>query len=102
MIIDVAYWLSGAEVPASKDASASCNNFSEHIGVLAVVETELELREVQWQIFLADVMVGSDHATLAQRPKAVDILGVNPASHILARAMAHVSVRIRSSAVAAT
>jgi hypothetical protein len=35
-----------AEVLASEDASASCYDFAEHVGVLSVVTTELELGEV--------------------------------------------------------
>jgi hypothetical protein len=38
--------------------------FAENIGLIPIVESELKLVQIQRQIFLADAMVCSDHATL--------------------------------------
>src|SRR6266849_1684594 len=43
-----AFWTRDAEeAPASSDASASCYRLAENVGILAVIETELKLREVE-------------------------------------------------------
>jgi hypothetical protein len=79
--------LACSEVPASLCASASCYRFPKDVGILAVVMTELEFRKVQRQIFLADVVVSADHATLEQAPERFDVVGVDLAANILAFAM---------------
>lgn len=45
--------------------------------------------QVQRQIFLRDVVIGANDATLEQGPKGFDALSVNLATHVLALAMAH-------------
>jgi hypothetical protein len=53
----VSVWHREAEVPASEAASASRYDLPEHIFALAMIESELELREIQRQIFLAHIVV---------------------------------------------
>jgi hypothetical protein len=36
----------------------------EDVGVVAIVETELKLRQIKREIFLADVVIGSDYPAL--------------------------------------
>src|SRR6266851_7729360 len=48
-----AFWTRDAEASASSVASASSYSASENVWVLAVVEAELKLVQVQGQIFLA-------------------------------------------------
>ena len=50
---------SQAETDASDHASAACYRGSEHIGIAAVVVAELKLRDVQRQIFGADLVKGT-------------------------------------------
>jgi hypothetical protein len=52
---------------------------AEDVRITPVVITELELADLQRQIFLADLVEGADHAALDQRPKAFDCVGVNRA-----------------------
>src|SRR5208282_570857 len=80
-------WHREAEVPASEAASASCYHFSEHIGVLPIVEAELELREVERQILRAHMMKVAHNATLQKRPERFDCVRVNNAAHVLVLAM---------------
>src|SRR5260370_37118678 len=89
-LIEPTRWraLACSEASASYYASAASYGFSKDVGVLAVVKTELKLREVQRQIFLADVMIGSNHSALEQAPKVFQIVSMHFAAHILARAMA--------------
>jgi hypothetical protein len=76
-----------AETFASVRVSAPSYRFTENIGFISIVEPELKLVQIERQIFLADVMVGSDHATFQQRPKTFDALSVNVAAHVFARAV---------------
>jgi hypothetical protein len=80
--------LACSEAHASYYASAASYGFSKDVRVLAVVEPELKLREVQRQIFLADVMIGANNAALQQAPEVFQIVGMDFAAHVLARAMA--------------
>ena len=84
----VTVWLSQyAAVSASETASATCYRRPENIGVLAVVMSELTFGQVERQILLGYMMVVSDNATLEQTPKVLDIVGMNLASYIFARAV---------------
>jgi hypothetical protein len=76
-IVIALIWLSEAEVPASADASASCYDFAENIGILAVVVRELKLREVERQILLGNVVIRPYNATLEQRPARFDVIRVD-------------------------
>lgn len=60
----VLVWLPVAEVPAREDASASSYNFTEHIGVLAVIVPELKFGQVERQVFRTDIMVSANYAAL--------------------------------------
>jgi hypothetical protein len=75
--IELACWPLDAEAAASVANSASCYDQIEDVGVLAVVETEGKLIEIQRQIILADVMVCANHATLEQRPERFDVVGMD-------------------------
>ncbi len=56
--IESARWraLACSEASASCYASAASYGISKDVGVLTVVEAELKLRQVQRQVFLADVL----------------------------------------------
>jgi hypothetical protein len=66
-----------AETVTSDHASAACYRGTENIGIVAVVVAELKLRDVQRHIFGADFVEGADNATLQNRPKAFDGVGVD-------------------------
>jgi hypothetical protein len=78
-----------AEIFASVSVSAPSYRFAENIGFVPVVESKLKLIQVQRQIFLADAMVCSDHATLEQRPERFDVLSMHIAAHVLASRMSN-------------
>ena len=63
-------------------ASSYCG--SKNIRIFSVIVSELELSDVQTQIFLADLMVRSNDASLQDRPEAFNRIGVNCADDILA------------------
>ena len=67
--IESACWPLCAEAAASVANSASCQNFEENIGVLAIVKPELKFVQVQWQILLAHLVIGADDPALEQRPE---------------------------------
>jgi hypothetical protein len=73
-----------AETFASVRVSASSYRFTENVFFVSVVKPELKLVQVERQIFLAHVMVRSDHAAFQQRPKTLDALSVAISAHILA------------------
>ena len=64
--------------------SASCYRFTENIFVLAVIVAERELRQIERQVFLADMVICSDDSTFQERPERFDIVGVNLAANVLA------------------
>jgi hypothetical protein len=72
---------------------ASFNGCSKYIGVLSVVISELEFRDVQMQIFLADLVVGPHNAALQDRPKALDCVRVDRADDMLANAVVNDAMR---------
>src|SRR5262249_23620284 len=61
--------------------------FTEDIGVLPIVVTKSKLGEVERQVFLADMMELSHDAALQNRPKRLDVVGMNLATYILAFAV---------------
>jgi hypothetical protein len=77
--------LRAPEAPASHCASASCYRLVENVFLVAIVESELELGQVQRQIFLAHVVVGAHYAALKKTPKALNRIGVDDAANVLAR-----------------
>jgi hypothetical protein len=77
-----------SEALASLGASAASYRLSKDVVVVPVIEAKLELREVERQVFLADVMVRPDHAAFEQAPERFDVVRVDFAAHVLARAVA--------------
>ena len=61
----------------SSCASASCYSRPEDIHIFAVVVAELEFRDVQRQVLLADFMEAADDAALKDRPEALDRIGMD-------------------------
>src|ERR1700683_869343 len=83
-----------AETDASDYASAACYRLPEDVGVMPIVVAELELRDVERHIFLADLMECTDNAALNQRPKALDCLSVNCANNVFASSVVNRLVRV--------
>ena len=81
------YWSCGAEGAASVVASASCYHVEKDVRVLAIVETILKFRKVQWQVVFADVVKGADDSALNQAPERFNIVCVNQATHVFALPM---------------
>lgn len=71
-----------AETDASDHASAACYRRPEHAGVEAVVVPELKFRDVQRQIFGADLVERADHAALEDAPETFNRVGVNRANNV--------------------
>jgi len=86
-LIALAFWPHDAEASASSGASASCYGSAEDIGVLAIVVAKLKFRKVQRQILLGHMMEAAHNATLEQRPERFEVVRVDLAAHILARAV---------------
>src|SRR5581483_2555280 len=66
-----------AETPASACVSAACYGRSEDIDVLTMVVAELEFRDVQRQILLADLVIGADNAALEDAPESLNRVGMD-------------------------
>jgi hypothetical protein len=67
---------------------------AKNIGVHSVIIAELELRDVQRQIFAANLVIAAHNAALNQRPKTLNRVGVNSADDVLSGLMIHNAVRI--------
>lgn len=61
-----------AEYGASALYSAACYEQIEHIGILAMIMPERELREVERQVLLRDVMEAAHDAAFEQRPEGLN------------------------------
>ena len=83
-----------AETVTSDHASAACYRRIKHIGIVAVVVSELKFRDVQRQIFGAHLVVRPDHAALEDAPKAFNRVGVNSANYVLLFLVMHSLARI--------
>src|SRR5437879_4419514 len=83
-----------AETVAGDRASAACYRCAENIDVLAVVVSELKFRDVQRQIFAADLVTGANNAALEDAPEPFNRVGVNGTNHIVLAALANDLVRI--------
>src|SRR6185437_15800340 len=70
------------EAMRSTNASASFNRRSENICVEPIVISELKLRYVQRQIFLAHFVETADDAPLKDAPEAFNRVGVNRANDV--------------------
>ena len=73
---------------------ASLNRRSENVIVKPIIVPELELRNVKMQVFLADIVEGTDDAALDDAPEALNRVGVDGTYNILALSMVNGSVRI--------
>ena len=62
---------------------ASADSRSEDVVVLVLVVPELELCNVKWQILDADLVEGSDHATLEDAPEAFNRVRMHRADNVL-------------------
>jgi hypothetical protein len=67
--------------------SASCNHFFENIGIVSVIVTERKFREIEREIFLADMVKASHDAALEQAPEAINAPGMNQPAHVLTLTM---------------
>ena len=63
--------------------SACCYDLCENVGIFPVVMTEGKLRQIQRQVFFADLMEGPHHPRLQQAPEAVQVRRVDIPTHIL-------------------
>lgn len=64
-----------AAVSSFSGASAPCYGVSEDVGVVPVIIAELELRDIEVRVLLADPMEGADDAALDERPEAFNRIG---------------------------
>jgi hypothetical protein len=85
----LAFWKRDAKAPASSDALASSYSAPENVRVLAVVEPEGKLVQIQRQVLRTHVVIRPDDATLEQTPERIDALGMNFAAYILACGMSY-------------
>jgi hypothetical protein len=85
-----------SEAPASCRVSASSPLYrlAEYVAFAAVVMPELKFGQVQRQILLTDMVIGTYDAALEQRPERIKIRGMDFATHILASRMVDRLVRI--------
>ena len=73
--------------------SASCYGRSENVRVHPVVIAELELSDVQRQVFGADVVISANDAALQDRPEALNRVRVDRADNVFASAMPNDAMR---------
>jgi hypothetical protein len=90
----LAFWTRDAKAPASSDASAPSYGAPENVRVIAVIEAEGKLVQVERQVFTAHVMVCTDDATFEQTPERIDALGMNLAAYVLASRMGYCVVLV--------
>lgn len=67
---------------------------SENVGIAAVIVPELQLRDVQWQIFAADFVEASDDTALEDRSETFNRIGVDRADNVLSLAMIDNAMRV--------
>jgi hypothetical protein len=73
-----------AETVASDHVSAACCRGSKDIDVLAIVVPELKFRDVQRQIFAADLVIAAGNTALQDAPEVFNRVGVNRADNMIA------------------
>jgi hypothetical protein len=71
-----------AETGASDLASAACYRFLENIRAHPIVVSELKLRDVERQVFRADLVERAYHAALEDRPETLNRVRVHRADHV--------------------
>jgi hypothetical protein len=69
-------------------------SFVKDVRVVSVVVAELELGDVQWQIFGADLVKFADHAALENRPEAFNRVCVDCTDDVLALGMIDDAMRV--------
>lgn len=69
--------------------SAFCYDISKDVRILAVIVAIAKLREIQRQIVFAHLVIGADHATLQEAPKAVQVRRMDVPAHIFPALMTH-------------
>ena len=72
---------------------ASLDGCSEDVRIKAVVVAELEFRDVQRHVLLADLVERADNAALEDRPEALNRLSVDCADNVLALGMVNGAMR---------
>ena len=72
---------------------ASPDRRAEDVSVLPVVIPELEFSDVERQILFADLVEGSNHAALDERPEPLNRLGMNGTNDILTACVVNSLVR---------
>jgi hypothetical protein len=87
------------EAVASSCASASCYRHSENVWVVAVVIFELTFRDVERQIFGADLVIAADNRPLEDRPEAFNRLSVDRADNVFVGAVHDGLMRIFAKAL---
>ena len=76
-----------AETDASDLVSAACYCGPEHVGITAVIVSELKLGDVERHIFGGHFVECADHATLEDRPETLNRVGMDRADNVLAFAV---------------
>jgi hypothetical protein len=70
------------ETVTSDRVSAACYRGVENFRVMPIVVAELKFRDIEWQIFGADLVERADNTALEDRPKAIDCAGMNRADDV--------------------
>jgi len=81
------------EQSASQNASYGLDCSPENVIVEPIIVPELELRNVEMQVFLADVVESSDDPALDDAPEALNRVGVHCANHVLMPSVVNGGVR---------
>ena len=88
---------SSADTSSEHASAAACSAFCYHVakdvGILAVIVSIGELREIQRQIVFAYFMECADHATFQQAPEAIQVRRMDIPAHILTLPVVHNLVR---------
>jgi hypothetical protein len=80
--------------------SAFLDRRSKDVRVQAIVILELELSNVERQIFAADLVISLRHSALDERPEAFDPIGMDRADDVLAlRVVYHLVWELRVKAL---
>src|ERR1700731_788149 len=76
-----------SETATSDHASAACYRDVENVGIMPVIVAELEFRDVERHVFLADLVEAADDPALENRPEAFDGLSVDGSDNVFPRRM---------------
>ena len=72
----------------------SADRGSENVGIESIIVSELKLRDVQRQIFTADLVVAAHDAALNQRPETLNRVGMDRADDMLSGFVIDDAVRV--------